>query len=46
MTNEIDYKGFKIIIKPDDFINDSPNDWGNDDCFLVYDHRDFCVERK
>lgn len=46
MTNQIDYKGFKIIIKPDDFINDSPNDWGNDDCFLVYDHRDFCVERK
>ena len=25
---------------------DSPNDWGNEDCFIVYDHRNFCVERK
>lgn len=22
-----------------------PNDWEDDDCFLVYDHRDFTVER-
>lgn len=24
----------------------SPNEWGNDDCFIIYDHRQFCVERK
>lgn len=25
---------------------DSPNDWGNEDIFLVYDHRQFTVERE
>lgn len=24
----------------------SPDDWGNDDAFVVYDHRQFSVERK
>ena len=25
--------------------HDSPDDWGNDDVFVVFDHRDFSVER-
>lgn len=24
----------------------SPDDWGNDDVFIVFDHRQFCVERR
>ena len=34
-----------LIVTPDDNA-DSPNDWDNDECFLVYDHRDFCIKRK
>jgi hypothetical protein len=30
----------------DDNYGNSPNDWGNEDLFLVYDHRSFYVERK
>lgn len=46
MKTTINYKGFTIEITPDEFCNDSPNDWGNTDSFLVYDHRDFFVQRK
>jgi len=35
---------FLIVTDSDD--HDSPNDWGNEDIFLVYDHRQFCVERE
>jgi hypothetical protein len=42
----INYKGYSINIDNDnDGFADSPNDWGNTDSFLVYDHRDFFVER-
>jgi hypothetical protein len=39
------YKGHKITIERDEYA-ESPNEWLNDDTFLVYDHRDFFVERK
>ena len=45
MKTELNYKGFRIEIEQSQF-NDSPDDWGNDDVFLVYDHRQFCVKRK
>jgi len=41
----IEYRGHTIDMYYD---HDpmQPDDWGNDDCFLVYDHRQFYVERK
>ena len=39
------YKGYKITIDQDEYA-DSPDIWENEDCFLVYDHRQFYVERK
>jgi adenine specific DNA methylase Mod len=45
MEQDIDYKGYRIKIRQDDSC-ESPNDWGNEDLFLVYDHRQFYVERK
>ena len=45
--NVINYKGFKIIIDNDnDGFADSPDEWSDNSLFLVYDHRDFFVERK
>ena len=41
----IPYKGCTIKVFQDDSC-ESPNDWGNTDVFLVYDHRSFYVERK
>lgn len=41
----VDYKEHKIKIYYD-VDPESPNNWGNDDVFLVYDHRQFNVERK
>lgn len=35
---------YKIDIFPDEFC-ESPNDWGNEDAFVVYDHREFTVVR-
>jgi len=32
------------IIQDEDY--ESPDDWRDEEIFLVYDHRDFCVERK
>ena len=40
----IEYKGHDINIFDDD-VCESPDDWGNDERFLVYDHRDFTVKR-
>lgn len=40
----INYRGIDIKIIPDKHCQ-SPDDWGNDDMFLVYDHRQFTVER-
>ena len=42
---DIYYKGYKIRIREDENA-DSPDDWGNDGLFLVYDHRQFSVKRK
>ena len=44
MEQDIDYKGYKIRIVADDN-SESPDEWGNDEIFLVYDHRQFMVER-
>ena len=40
----IEYRGHEIEIWYSDF-HESPDDWENTDIFLVFDHRDFCVER-
>jgi hypothetical protein len=45
MTEEIFYKGCKIKIVQCE-CTDSPDDWGNEDLFLVYDHRQFTVRRE
>ena len=45
MEQDIDYKGYKIKIRQDEEYQ-SPDDWGNEDIFLVYSHRDFEVKRK
>ena len=46
MKTETDYKGFKIIIDNDNDFCDSPNDWDDNEVFLVYDHRDFEIKRE
>ena len=38
------YKGVEIETFYDQDY-ESPDHWGNEEFFLVYDHRDFCVER-
>lgn len=42
--SEVEYKGFIIEAEQDEFCQ-SPDDWGNNDMFLVYDHRDLCIKR-
>lgn len=39
------YKGYKITIEQDENA-DNPDEWGNEDAFLVYSHRQFQVDRK
>lgn len=46
METTINYKGFKIIIDNDSECSENPGDWGNEESFLVYDHRDFYVKRE
>ena len=41
----INYKGFEIETFRDENAS-SPDEWANDDCFLIYDHRDFNVKMK
>lgn len=41
----INYKNHKIEIIQDEF-SQSPDDWGNTDLFLIYDHRDFTINRE
>ena len=38
------YKGYTITITPSES-NESPNNWDDDERFIVYDHRDFYVKR-
>ena len=45
MEEDIYYKGYKIKIREDED-TDSPDDWGDENLFLVYDHRQFTVKRK
>ena len=42
---ELQKEGFKLEIFQDED-SQSPDEWGNTDAFLVYDHRQFSVERK
>lgn len=44
MEEDIYYKGYKIKIRQDELC-ESPNEWGDDNLFLVYDHRCFDVRR-
>lgn len=41
----IEYRGYEIEVCYDTDAG-SPDEWGDDDCFLVYDHRQFSVKRK
>jgi len=43
LIETINYKGYDIQVLYDTNA-ESPDAWGNDDCFLVYDHRDFNVK--
>ena len=38
------YKDYRIRIEPDEN-SESPDKWGNDDIFLIYQHRQFTIER-
>ena len=40
----INYRGHDIEVFLDEDAP-SPDEWGDDDAFIVYDHRDFCVKR-
>lgn len=44
LKEKIDYKGFNIDIYYDTDA-ESPDIWGNEDSFIVYDHRQFYVQR-
>ena len=37
------YKNYSYLIEQDKF-TENPDQW-SDDLFLVYDHRNFCIER-
>ena len=43
--DKINYKNHEITIFYDESPQ-SPDDWGNEDAFLVYDHRDLTITRK
>lgn len=45
MEEYVYYKGYKIKIMQDEFA-ESPDDWEDEDLFLIYDHRSFTVKRK
>ena len=42
--NLYNYKGYRIRITPDEN-PESPDEWGDDDIFLIYHHRQFTIER-
>lgn len=44
-TYELNKKNHYLIISESEG-HDSPNEWGNEDMFLVYDHRQFNIERE
>lgn len=44
MEEDVYYKGYKIKIRQDEFA-ESPDDWGDKNLFLIYDHRDFTIKR-
>jgi len=45
MEQDIYYKGYKIKIR-ESVTNDSPDEDGDEEVFLVYDHRQFYIERE
>jgi len=45
LIETISYRGYEIEVCYDTDCS-SPDEWGDDGCFLVYDHRQFSVERK
>ena len=45
MKNEFNYRGLTVKIEQDEYAQ-SPDQWGNEDTFIVYDHRSFYVECK
>jgi hypothetical protein len=45
LIEKINYRGYTIEIFYDKSA-DSPANWGNEDAFLVYQHRDFCIRRE
>ena len=45
MEQDVYYKGYKIKIRESE-ISDSPDEDGDEDIFLVYDHRSFTIKRK
>ncbi len=45
LIKEVEYKGCSIKIYQDEDAQ-SPDEWSNEDLFIVYDHRDFTIERK
>ena len=45
LVKKIEYKGQFIEVYQDENA-DTPNEWGNTDAFLVYEHRSFQVDRK
>lgn len=44
--HEEERNGYTIKIYPDYYYQETPNDWGDDEMFLVAFHRDFTVDRK
>lgn len=45
LVETIEYRGYDIDCYYDTD-SESPDDWGNDDVFIVHDHRQFSVKRK
>lgn len=45
MERDIYYKGYKIKIR-ESALGESPDDWEDEGIFLVYDHRQFCIQRE
>lgn len=42
--DNIEYRGYEIEIRQDEYC-DSPDEWGDEERFLIFNHRDFCVKR-
>ena len=45
MENKLSYRNFTVSLDHCDD-EEGPDGWGNQDVFLVYDHKNFCVKRE